>query len=280
MKSRSFAAALTAAWTGSLPADAFEERLAEMTLTASLTNGPGTISAQGAKLSASAGNRPNTAMIATLASVGEVHGGNGAKAVTYLLEIFAGSGLEDPYDPDFKTVPLAKKTASAFKKRKEAAQAIGLEYEKIPCLGHPVFRESEVNYDPREQVIGEFIRQSRRRLVFLDFYHHLAFALRANGAVSRVMAVNVDAAIACVWLSICWKALVRKELSVQRVIDIPFALFCLGRAAGGAGEFFDHQDHGSAMDMRIPVHECRSLTRSRHLPPDPAGESQELNGSR
>jgi len=55
--------------------------------------------------------------------------------------------------------------------------------------------------------------------------------------------------------------LIDKEITTQRVIDLPFAAFALGRAAGGAGEFFDHQDFGTAMDMRIPVNECRSLTR-------------------
>ncbi|MGA2619999.1 MAG: hypothetical protein ABSF26_20475 [Thermoguttaceae bacterium] len=53
------------------------------------TNGPGTISAQAAKLSASAGNSPHTAMIATLAAIGEVHGGNGREAVALLIDAFA-----------------------------------------------------------------------------------------------------------------------------------------------------------------------------------------------
>ncbi len=261
MEIRSFVASLVLYWTGRLPSDIFEEHLVEMTLTASLTNGPGTISAQGSKLSASAGNRPHTAMIGTLASIGEVHGGNGSKAAAYLLDIFSDSGLKDPYDPDFSTYPLAKKTAAAFRRKKEAAKAIGLEYDRIPCLGHPVFTGEEINYDPRERVISEFIRKSNRRQVFLDFYLQLAAALKANGAAARVMAVNVDAALACIWLGICWKSLIDKEITTQRVIDLPFAAFALGRAAGGAGEFFDHQDFGTAMDMRIPVNECRSLTR-------------------
>ena len=69
-----------------------------MTLIALLTNGPGTISAQGAKLSASAGNSPNTAMIGTLASIGNVHGGNGGEAARFLISIFENYSIKDPYD--------------------------------------------------------------------------------------------------------------------------------------------------------------------------------------
>jgi citrate synthase len=263
MKGRSLAASLVLAWTGALPRDALEERLVEMTLTASLTNGPGTISAQGAKLSASAGNRPHTAMIATLACVGAVHGGNGSDAVKLLLESFAGTGLEDPYTSFPGTAELAARTAADYKRRKEAAQEAGLEYERIPCLGHPVFRDQAVNYDPRERVIAAALQEAGRAQVFLDFYHALARALKDNGTTRNVLAVNVDAAIACVWLGICWKRLADKQLTVRRVMDIAFAVFALGRAAGGAAEFLDHQDFGTEMDMRVPVAECRALSRPR-----------------
>jgi len=38
------------------------------------------------------------------------------------------------------------------------------------------------------------------------------------------------------------------------------AAFALGRAAGGASEYFGHADFGQPMDMRISVTECQSLT--------------------
>lgn len=267
MKSRSLTASLVLYWTGELPRGEFEERLAEMTLVASLTNGPGTISAQGAKLSASAGNRPHTAMIGTLASIGTVHGGNGADAARLLLAAFGDAGLEDPWSPFERTAELAARTAADFKKRKEAAQEAGVEPERIPCLGHPVFRKDPVNYDPRERVIAAYLQEVGRSCVFLDFYHALARALKENGSTRNVLAVNVDAAIACVWLALCWKRLRDKQLTVRRVTDIPFVAFALGRVAGGAGEYLDHQDFGTEMDMRLPVAECRSLTRPRELPP-------------
>jgi citrate synthase len=199
MQSRSLTAAMILYWTGELPQDEFEEKLAQMTLVASLTNGPGTISAQGAKLSASAGNSPNTAMIATMAATGFVHGGNGAQAVRYLLDYFGDMEVEDPYREYVEVEQVALAAASDFKKKKNQAQEAGIEYERIPCLGHPIFRTDPVNYDPREQVIDRFIRDAGKTNVFLDFYHFLARALKDNGCTKTVLAVNLDAAIACVW---------------------------------------------------------------------------------
>jgi citrate synthase len=202
-------------------------------------------------------------MIATLASIGTVHGGNGSDAVRLLLEAFGPSELEDPYVPFARAGELAARTAADFKRRKEAAQEAGLEYERIPCLGHPVFRDQAVNYDPRERVVTAALQEAGRCNVFLDFYHALARALKDNGATHNVLAVNVDAAVACVWLGICWKRLAEKQLTVRRVMDIALSAFALGRTAGGAGEFLDHQDFGTEMDMRVPVEECRALTRPR-----------------
>jgi len=264
----SFGEAVILYWTGELPQYAFEARLVEMGLIASLANGPGTISAQGAKLSASAGNAPNTGMIAALATIGTVHGGNGRDGVRYLLKVFHDQDLKDPYapNPHIDVPRLARETALKFKKTKEAAQEAGLDYERIPCLGHPVFNDKPVNYDPREQAIWQAIQKTGRRNIFLDFYRALAQALREAGVAQRVWAVNMDAALASVWLAVCWRGLIDKRLTLRRVEDCAFLGFALGRAAGGAAEFLDHQDYGTAMDMRIPTSECHSLTRPRDLP--------------
>jgi len=268
MAKHSFGEAVILYWTGELPRYDFEAKLVEMGLVASLTNGPGTISAQAAKLSASAGNPPNVGMIATLAAVGTVHGGNGRDGVRYLLKIFADRGLKDPYAPDhgIDVAELARNTAAAFKRIKDAAKESGVDYERIPCLGHPVFNKEAVNYDPRERAIWEAIQATGRTNIFLEFYHQLAHALREVGVANRVWAVNMDAALACVWLGACWAALMEKRITLKRVEDCAFLGFALGRAAGGAGEFLDHQDYGAVMDMRVPADECQSLTRPRALP--------------
>jgi len=265
MQEKTFAEAVLLYWTGQPVQHAFEARLFEMSLMAALTNGPGTISAQGAKISASAGNGPNTAMMTTLGSIGTVHGGNGAKAAKMLIEIFRESELVDPYDkakaPDLDK--MVKKFVTAFKKRKVVAKEAGLAYDKVPCLGHPVFNKEPVNYDPRERVINDFMENDGIYNVFLDFYHRLSRGMMEQRATSKVHAVNVDAALTCVLMGIAWPMLVDKKISIERAIDLPFLAFALGRVAGGAGEYLDHRESGTAMDMRVPVKECRFLGREQ-----------------
>jgi len=269
MKHRSFAEAMILYWTGCEPARTFEPRLVEMCLTAALTNGPGTISAQGAKLSASAGNAPNTAMIATLATLGEDHGGNGRRAVKYLAKTFRETSMTDPYDREhgLDLAAMAAEKARGFRQAKEAAKEAGVDYERIPCLGHPVFNTQPVNYDPRERAISEHLASEGLYNVFLDFYHRLAAALHDMGVARKVWAVNVDAVIACVWLGIAWPKLRDGSMTFDRAADLAFLGFALGRAAGGAGEYLDHRDYGTPMDTRVPANECEALTAPRDLPP-------------
>lgn len=265
MREGSFARALILAWTGEEPRHDFEAGLVERCLIAALTNGPGTISAQAAKLSASAGNPPNAAMIATLAAIGRVHGGNGADAVRYLARVFGPTALEDPYveEPGVDLEALADAELRRFAAERAAAKEAGVDYLRIPCLGHPVYRDKEVNFDPRERAVAEVLEKKGLRNCFLDFYHLVAVKLRDAGVTKTAMAVNVDAAIAAVWLGIAWPLLREKRMTLERAADLPFLAFALGRAAGGASEFLDHQDHGEPMDMRIPASEVRSLTRAK-----------------
>jgi len=266
MAERTFCESVILYWTGEEPRKPFEARLVEMTLTASLTNGPGTISAQGAKLATSAGNTPNTAMIATLATLGEDHGGNGRRAVKFLANIFRDTQMNDPYNPNhgLDLAAMALDYARKFRQIKDLAKEDGVDYERIPCLGHPVFANEPVNYDPRERVLSQYMAEHGIYNIFLDFYHKLAAALKEVGVASKVWAVNLDAAIACVWMGIAWPPLREGNMSFQRAADLPFLGFALGRAAGGAAEYLDHRDHGLPMDARVPVSECESLT-----PPQP-----------
>ena len=151
----------------------------------------------------------------------------------------------------------------AFKQRKKVAKEAGVAYEKVPCLGHPVFNTEAVNYDPRERVIHEVMGEEKIYNVFLDFYHRLSRGMMEQRATSKVHAVNVDAALTCVLMGIAWPLLVDKKITLERAIDLPFMAFALGRVAGGAGEYLDHRDSGTAMDMRVPVNECRFLGRDQ-----------------
>jgi len=252
------------AWTGFRP-QGFEAELVERCLIASLSNGPGTISAQGTKLSTSAGNAPNTAMIAALACIGDVHGGNGREGVEYLLRVFRDTGLVNPYDPEhgLDLKKIVHDEVERFSKVRSASKEAGTDYERIPCLGHPVFRTQAVNYDPRERILSAYLSENKLYNIFLSFYHGLTVRMKEVGIASNVWAVNLDGAIASVTLGMCWKALAEKRMTVRRACDLAFLIFALGRAAGAAGEFLDHQDYGSPMDMRVPVNECEVLTRAR-----------------
>ena len=264
MKKGSFVESLMLAWTGLRPKD-FEVELIEKCLIASLSNGPGTISAQGAKLSTSAGNTPNTAMIATLACIGDVHGGNGRRAVEYLMRIFKDTGLADPYDRNhgLDLADIVNTEVERFSKLRASAKEAGTDYERIPCLGHPVFRDKPVNVEPREQVIVDYLAEKGLYNIFIEFYHMLTVRLKDVGIARSVWAVNLDGAIASVTLGTCWQTLAERRMTVRRACDIAFTIFALGRVGGAAGEFLDHQDFGSPMDMRVPVSECTTLTRPR-----------------
>ena len=265
MDKNSLTDSLILAWTGYPPANDFEADLVEMLLIASLSNGPGTISAQGAKLSASAGNPPNAAMIATLSCLGNIHGGNGAKAADFMIRAFQGSGIINPYSKKAvsKAKSLAVKKTTELSKRKKIAKEADITFERIPCLGHPVYRNESVNYDPRERVITHYLKKNKIEHAFLEFYHQIAVSSRDLGITRNVLAVNVDAAIACIWMGICWPLLCSHKISIQRAVDIPFLSFALGRVAGASGEYLDHKDYGTPMDMRIPTDECESLTMNR-----------------
>ena len=115
------------------------------------------------------------------------------------------------------------------------------------------------------EIFQSMFRDAGKYNIFLEFYHLLAHEMKDQGATRRVMAVNVDAAIATVWLSITWPLLKENRITEMRAIDIPFLAFALGRSAGGGAEFLDHQDHGEQMDMRVPVSECLSYTRDREF---------------
>jgi len=265
MREGSFVSSLFLSWLGEEPRD-FEVDLLEKCFIGSLSNGPGTISAQGSKLSTSAGNAPNTVMIATLACIGDVHGGNGRKAVDYLTEVFRNINIVDPWNPipNINLQEIVNNEVEKFNKIRNAAKEAGTSYERIPCLGHPVFKDKPVNYDPRERCISDYLEQQNLSNIFLQFYHMLAYRLKEIGIAQNVWAVNLDGAIASVVLAVCWKPLKEKRITLQRVRDIAFMVFALGRVAGAGGEFLDHQDYGSPMDMRIPVKEITILGNRVH----------------
>ena len=123
--------------------------------------------------------------------------------------------------------------------------------------------ETSAMHHQTTRVIAEHMQKTGRYNIFLDYYHMLTQHIKEIGIARNVWAVNLDGVIASVVLGACWKALKEKQITVQRVCDIAFMVFALGRVAGAEGEFLDHQDFGSPMDMRAPVEECITLTRPK-----------------
>jgi succinyl-CoA synthetase alpha subunit len=221
----------------------------------SVTNGPGTLSAKGAKESVSARNDISMAYVGFLSNTGRAHGGNGLEAVQFLLETFEGVPLEDPgrRDHGIDLQALANRTARVYgaqrQKSKESREGAA---KPIPCINHPVFRGQDVNVDPREQFVRGLFEQQGITNVFLEFYHHLVRELFAEGITKNVFCVNVDAVIAVITLKLVWKDLREGRITLRQVQEIGFLLFLYGRGIGTAAEVADHRDRGIDMDCRTP----------------------------
>src|SRR5260221_11432721 len=117
---------LCLALTGKKPTET-EARPLQILIGLLISNGPGSISAQGAK-GAVAADGPQTpsrvqinkAMVGFLTHSGYSHGGNGFEGMAFLLEQFKDVGLTDPSDPghtvDLKA--LARAFAQTYKDEK------------------------------------------------------------------------------------------------------------------------------------------------------------------
>jgi succinyl-CoA synthetase alpha subunit len=220
-----------------------------------VTNGPGTLSAKGAKESVSARNDISMSYVGFLSNTGRAHGGNGVEAVEFLLQTFEGVPLDDPgrKDHGIDLAALASRTAKAYgAQRQRSRESRETAVRPIPCVNHPVFRGQDVNVDPREQFVRGLLERQGITNVFLDFYHHLVRELFAEGVTKNVFCVNVDAVIAVITLKLVWKDLREGRLTLRQVQEVGFLLFLFGRAVGIAAEIADHRDRGVDMDCRTP----------------------------
>ena len=225
-----------------------------------LTNGPGTISAKGAKESVSARNNISMAFVGFLTNTGLAHGGNGFEAIEYLLNIFEKLNITEP-GKKLKQLDLQKIANDAAKKyailKSEAKELGKLNYQRIPCINHPVFKGNAVNIDPREQFVSDTLKKNKSYNVFLDFYHLLVKELFNEGATKNIFCVNVDAVLATLTLKLVWKDKMKNKLTKKQIQDIVFTIFLYGRAIGVAAEISDHIDRGQDMDCRTPQKELK-----------------------
>ncbi len=231
-----------------------------------ISNGPGAISAQGAKgaVSADGPQTPrrvqiNKAVMGFLTHSGYSHGGNGFEGIAFLLEQFEGSGLADPTDPDHGLDLKAMATAFADRWREEKLQSResgGEGPSALPGVHHPIFRGRAVNYDPRERFIAAFMAERGDYNVFHAWYRELVQALYDTGAARYVFCVNVDAVIAALLLALLWPDYRAGQLSPRDLETAAFNVFLYGRMIGAAAEIDDHLNRGRNMDTRTPQEQC------------------------
>ncbi len=231
-----------------------------------ITNGPGTISAQGCKgaVSADGPEQPqrvqvNKAFVGFLTHTGFAHGGNGYEAAAFLLENFKGKGLQDAaatgHGLDLDA--MAMEVASNYAEYKKQQKAIGnLDYAKLPCINHPIFKGKEINHDPREVFVQSLFKEKGIRNVFLDFYHSLVKALFKAKVSKNIYCVNIDAVIAVILLKIVWSDFNAGKIKAEDIESASFATFLFGRMIGCAAEIDDHTSRGKNMDTRTPASKC------------------------
>lgn len=230
-----------------------------------ISNGVGTISAQGAKgaVSADGPESPervqiNKAMMGFLTHTGFAHGGNGFEGIQFLIEQFGESGLKDAGDPnhglDLKA--MGTRFAEAFGREKKARKGVGEGVRNIPGVNHPVFKNQVVNKDPREVYLSQLFAERGEVNVFHEFYSALVQALFDCGVTANVFCVNIDAVIAALLLKLLWPRYRSGDFSEQALETAAFTAFLYGRMVGCAGEIDDHTNRGRNMDTRTPASQC------------------------
>jgi succinyl-CoA synthetase alpha subunit len=234
-----------------------------------ISNGVGTISAQGCKgaVSADGPESPervqiNKGMIGFLTHTGFAHGGNGYEGIQFLIENFKDTKLADAGDAKHG-IDLKKITtdfAIAFNKEKKTSKALGTGVRNIPGVNHPVFKGHPVNTDPREVYISELFAERGEKNVFHDFYKTLVQSLYDNGVTANVFCVNIDAVIAASLLKLLWPRYRNGQFSENLMEMAAFTAFLFGRMAGCAGEIDDHINRGRNMDTRTPASQCNHVS--------------------
>jgi hypothetical protein len=230
-----------------------------------ISNGPGTISAQGAKgaVSADGPETPervqiNKAMIGFMTHTGFSHGGNGYEGIQFLIERFAGTDLKDAGNTNhgLDLAAMSKEFALAFKAEKKARKSVGDAVRNIPGVNHPIFKGQLVNHDPREVYLSKLFAERGEVNVFHAFYSSLVQALYDNGVTANVFCVNIDAVIAALLLKLLWPRYRSGDFSEAALETSAFTAFLFGRTVGCAGEIDDHTNRGRNMDTRTAASQC------------------------
>lgn len=256
---------LCLALTGKRPS-AMEAELLQILVGLLISNGPGAITAQGAKgaVSSDGPQTPsrvqiNKGMLGCLSHCGYSHGGNGYEGMAFILEQFKDVDLKDPNDPDhgIDLKAMATRFAEAYKEEKTKSKEAGVvEPRALPGVHHPIFKGKPVNYDPRERFIAAYMQERGTYNIFHAYYRELVQALYDTGASRYVFCVNVDALIAAFLLAVLWKDYKSGLLTERDLETAAFNVFLYGRMIGAAAEIDDHLNRGRNMDTRTPQEQC------------------------
>jgi succinyl-CoA synthetase alpha subunit len=232
-----------------------------------LSNGPGTISAQGAKGAVSADGpedpervQLNKCLVGFLSHSGYTHGGNGFEGISFLIDQFNSSGLveADRSDHGIDLQQLATQYVEDYARYKADKKSVGsLDIQKIPGVNHPVFKDKPVNYDPREVFIRDLFEQRGEVNVFHDFYRALVQTLYDAGVSRTVYCVNIDAVIAALLLKMLWRPYRAGTYPASALESAAFTVFLYPRMLGCAAEIDDHMNRGRNMDTRTPASQCQ-----------------------
>jgi succinyl-CoA synthetase alpha subunit len=235
-----------------------------------LSNGPGTISAQGAKgaVSADGPETPervqlNKALTGFLTHSGFAHGGNGYEGIAFLIEQFQNAELTDPSDPDhgIDLSELARRFATEYASYKADKKTAGsLDVRKIPGVNHPVFKDKPVNQDPREVFVRDIFERRGEYNVFHVYYHELVKVLYETGVSRNVYCVNIDAVIAALLLKMLWQPYRDGTLTKEALETSAFTIFLYARMLGCAAEIDDHLNRGRNMDTRTAASKCQFVS--------------------
>ena len=254
------------AMTGKKPTAA-QARPLQVLIGLLISNGPGAISAQGAKGAVSA-DGPQTP-----GARADQQGDGRAFSPTPATRTAATASRAWPFCSTSSrtraslTRPTRSTGSTSRQWRARSRAPTGGEGRKprrsaapgrAPCPGvhHPVFKGKPVNYDPRERFIAEVMAARGDYNVFHDFYRHLVQALYEEGASPCVFCVNVDAVIAALLLALLWKDYRSGALSERDLETAAFTVFLYGRMIGCAAEIDDHLNRGRNMDTRTPASAC------------------------
>ena len=231
-----------------------------------ITNGPGTISAQGSKGAVSADGpempdrvQVNKAFIGFLTHTGFAHGGNGYEAAAFLIEQFKDTSLKaaDDKDHGLDLDAMALDYSKKYKDYKSEQKAMGnLEYAKVPCINHPVFKGKDINFDPREEFVRKLFAEKGINNIFLDYYHSIVNSMFKAKVSKNVYCVNIDAVIAVILLKMVWGDYKAGKMAERDIETSSFATFLFGRMIGCAAEIDDHTFRGKNMDTRTAASKC------------------------